>query len=466
MNNTIFIIIVVFSLLLNIIIAFYKNKNISYLTYFADPDNHNSLVISLSISGTIIGGGMFLAVGQIGYEAGTLGYVLGIIYFVGLSIIGFFSTKIRAYLDSGNHNSLIELLESSYGRHFTLQFCFINLAMYVFLLAAQFTALNQFASFTQSILHGSMIPWYLVCLTVIIIFIYPIIGGLRKDIITDIFQVILIFIASLIIIWKVYDSSVYMSFWNNLSHAQITGTGYGILFLLGSIIFLTPSFLIRMDMWQRIRSSRDSDASKKGFIYAGIISAFFYFFFSTLGMLAYTSKLNGPKYATLELILYLFQNPFLLAIIMGSFFAAVLSSADTFINVSSVFMTRLVFPDLWQKKDQMNFEKKLLLRSRIIGFVLVIIALFLAFTSSDFVDLLVGAFSLILIFLPSILGLFLESWRNKTAANWSSGISFAIFCSLFFFWNPKLAFAPAVLISFILYSGILASHHRTTIQNK
>lgn len=456
MNNYFFVGIVVVIISFNIVLAFVRRKGITFSVYAADPNKHGIWAITMTLTGTIVGGGMFLAVGQIGYEAGTAGFVLGLVYFVGLFIVGAFAHKIREIMDKGNHETLIDILRHYYNDKVVSQFCIINLAMYTFLLAGQFVAMFQFVQFVQKAAGIALIPWALVGLAVLSLFLYPIIGGLRKDIQTDIIQVIIIIAASIPILVNIICSGIWKSLWVNLPDSHVTGTGYGWLFIVGAILFLTPSFLTRMDIWQRIRTAKTEKDSIYGFWFAGGLSCFFFFLFTTIGMWAYSLKFTNSKFATLDLIYQQFQNPWILGLIIGAFFAAVLSSADTFINNISLFITRVTFPNLWNQKGNEQTGKTLLVRSRIFAFAFICISIVLGRIVPNFVDLLVGAFSLLLIYLPTIFGLLIvESWRNPKAAFWSSNLGVLAFLFFFFCWNPKLAFAPAVLISFITFALIL-----------
>ncbi len=460
MNSYIFVCIVTLTLLTNIILAFIRRKGFTFSIYAADPNIWNWLVIATTLTGTIVGGGMFLAVGQIGYEAGTVGFVLGIIYLVGLAIVGVFTKNIREMMDKGKHVTLIDLLKKTYSDSVVMQFCIVNLFMYIFLLAGQFVAVFQFAQFTQTATGNIWIPLSLVSIALISIFLYPILGGLRKDIQTDIIQALIVLTASGLVLVKLISSGVLKSLWTELPASHLTGSGYGVVFVLGAILFLTPSFLVRMDIWQRIRTAKTEGDSTRGFWIAGITSCFFYFFFTTIGMWAYVTKLPNSKVVTLDLINQQFQSPWVLGIIMGAFFAAVLSSADTFINNTSLFATKIVFPSLWNQKSQKSSDRSLLIRSRVFAVIFIIVSIVLGYFVPNFVDLLVGAFSLLLIYLPTVLGLFVENWRNPRAALWSSNTGVLLFVALFFGWNPKLAFAPAVIISIIVFVSIQVTTKR------
>lgn len=454
MNTGVFAGVVATIILSNMLVAFWKRKDITFSVYAADPNKHNSLIIATSLTGTIVGGGMFIAVGQIGYEAGTAGYILGIIYLVSFVILGFLVKPIRQMMDEEDADTLLDLFGSTYGNRTTTQFCLVNLIMYIFLLAAQFVGLFLFARYIQTLTGILWLPWSLVSFAIVTIFLYPIIGGVRKDIRTDVIQLSVVCLASLILLYSIFNKGILTSMWVNLTPSHISGTGYGLVFIIGAIIFLPTSFIVRMDIWQRIRAAESETASKHAFWIAGIASCFFYLLFTTLGMWAYVLKLPMGSYCSLELINQQFKNPVLLGLIFGGFFAAVLSSADTFINNSSLFLTRIVFPKSWSQKNQNSTALFLLRRSRILGITLIILSLALASVIPNFVDLLVGAFSLLLIYFPPILGMFIPKWRDERAAFWAPNLGLLLFVILFFTWNPKIAFVPSVALSIIAFASI------------
>ena len=90
----------------------------------------------------------------------------------------------------------------------------------------------------------------------------------------------------------------------------------------------------------------------------------------------------------------------------------------------------------------------------------------LAIAVGDIVDLFVGVFSLLLIYLPMTLGIFVEQWRNEKAAFWSSSVGFLVFWPAFFLWNPKEAFVPAVVVSIAIFVLILAIERNKAVPHR
>lgn len=451
MNEIVFAITVGFLLTINIVIAFIRKKGerFTLLTYAADPNKNNFIVIALTLTGTIVGGGMFLAIGQMGYEAKYIGILLGVVYLFGLFIFGIYTKKIRNQMKKQNVFTIIDFMSANYDKKVVALFTVINFFMYLFLLASQFVAIFQFLSYIELKFIISSIPYILVCLAIISLFLYPIIGGIRKDIQTDIIHMITIFITSGLIIYQLikHNAVTEVFFTNHFTNPPTNN--YGVVFIIGAILFLTPSFFVRMDMWQRINTAKTDRDARIGFWIAGILSFFFFVMFTLIGSYANVIKSESGQFASLNTIYSLYNNPIAIGFIIGGFFAAVLSTADTMINNVSIFAIKLVTPKL-NFSSHGNDNNRFLNYTRFSAVLLTIISIIISFIVPNIVDLIIGAFSLLLIFFPTILGL-LRKHNNSNAAFYSALASFILFLILFFFWNPKIAFVPPVFISFLIY---------------
>lgn len=463
MNTWAFVLVVAATIVLVNVAAFARRSERGFRTYFADPNHHRSIPIFLSTVGTIVGGGMFLAVGQIGYEAGITGIVIGVSYLVGLSLLAVFAPALRKALAQHDCVTLIDLLETSYSKRVATLFSAVSACMYFFLLAGQFVALYEFAHYAESLTSAVWVPWALVALGGTSMLLYPVIGGLRKDISTDVFQVVLVIGATVGLMWLFLDDPHASGMWTTLPAEHLSGVGnsergYGPLFLVGVLVFVPGLFLVRNDMWQRIGAAKSARHLRLVFVSAGACSCLFYIAFTLIGMWALDSGIPSPKTATLDMIVRSSPGPWVLGLMIGALFAAVLSSADTFVNNASGFLTRIARPFDWARmRDDAN-NRKLLVWSRCFAFLIVLVGATLAWVSRDIVDLLVAAFSLLLIFLPTVLGTFLPAWRRESAAYYGSWAGLLLFGVLFFAWSPKLAFAPAVLVAILVYGAIVRFH--------
>ena len=451
MNNYVFAGMVLLILIVINIVAFYFRDKTSWDIYEADPDKHGFWAILLSLLGTIVGGGMFLATGQMGYEAGIVGYLWGIATFVGFFLVALVVPKLRKILEDTQRNSIVELVEFNFSKRVSRLFCFIGGLIYFFMLAGQLVALKDFCSFAVVLTGSKYLPWALVGAGVLCMFLYPIIGGLRKDITTDSIQVGIIIVAALIIFINLVDNGNVKNMWQTLPSKYLSGTGYGIIPSVGILIFMPGLFLVRTDILQRIKSGHSTIVVSSAMIIAGIGALLFYVLFTTLGMYALSVHSKSGNTASLDMIHLLVVGDYKVSFIIGAFFVAVMSSADTFINNISILLARMVTPHSGEFPVPDALKKKLLKRSRIIAFGAIILALVIAFVSNNFVDLLVGAFSLLLIFMPIIIGIISQRYVTEKGAYYSSLAGGLIFLTLFFTWDPKYAFVPAVLISIPMY---------------
>lgn len=453
MNIAIFSAVVLATLILTNIIAFLGRGKNTFLTYSFDPNSHITLRIALSMIGSIVGGGMFFGVGQIGFEAGITGYMIGISSLVGLFIAGTLSPQFRKAMQEEGVNNLIDLIERKFSARVAVAFSLVNGIIVFFFLAAQFLALYRFATFVSFDMGYGWIPWMLVFVVFVTLLFYPIIGGLRKDITSDCVQVTLIACMAIYFVFLFCSEKTFYTMWATLPVKHLTGAGYGVVFLIG-VAFLYPAiFLVRMDVWQRIGAASDDRAATSAMKVAGVGSLLFYILFTSLGMWAYSTGITDAQNATLNIIAKVSSNPLIFGLVIGSLFAAVLSTADTNINNASLFFTRLLFPEQWRvalaKENTSNHT--LLLKSRLLGLFLTFLSAGLAWESQDLVELMVGAFSLLLIFFPTVLGLLYPPWKSEKGAFF--GVVLGVLCFLisFFTWNRKMAFLPGIAISALVY---------------
>ncbi|MDQ3563911.1 MAG: hypothetical protein M3436_07145 [Pseudomonadota bacterium] len=146
MNNWAFAGIVVGTLVVTNLFGLLRRGSTTFRIYSADPKNHHPVAIAISLLATIVGGGMFLGVGQIGHEAGVVGFIIGAVYLVGMSLFGAFAAKIAKVMDETEADTMLEVIEKRFSRRMAIQFSVVCLVMYFFLLGGQFVALYSFAA--------------------------------------------------------------------------------------------------------------------------------------------------------------------------------------------------------------------------------------------------------------------------------------------------------------------------------
>lgn len=450
METLLLIIGVIAYLIISIFIGLWKSKGINLADFIASKNSIGFWAILLSLIGTIVGGGMFFAVGQIGFEAGILGYIIGLTYIPAFILMGLAIPKIRNFFKNKNYLTLIDLIDGEYkNKKTTFAFAIVNFFIYFFMLAAQFLVLGTFLNYFAGIKLTYSILLIAMIIAGLNIIIYCVVGGIRKDIATDIFQMIMVSLGSLFLIFLLFKPSTWANI-STLPKTYFTGLGYGSIFLIGAIIFLIPLLFVRLDFWQRIIAAKNEKIAKKAFFIAGFLSFLFYFIFTTIGMYAKGLGIEGAKIATLNTITQVFTGiPFVIIIL--AFLAAVMSSADTMLNVATVSFSRMFKRKIWHKYLETQEHSKYLLRIVKVSALLIgLFSVIIAFLIPNIVDLLVASFSSLLILAPATFALLFSKKPNSNAAFYSIVLGFITFLILFIF-IPKEAFVGGIIISILTY---------------
>jgi Na+/proline symporter len=155
----------------------------------------------------------------------------------------------------------------------------------------------------------------------------------------------------------------------------------------------------------------------------------------------------------MEILTKLFSGT-LYSVVLFGVFAAVMSSADSFLNVASINFSKLIFSKKWEKYgDNNQSEKSLLASTKTIVVIVGIISIIIALIVPDIVDLFVASFSLILILLPATISAIFFDRPNSRKAFYSILGGFLTFGAIFMFFPGlrKMAFFPALLLSILLY---------------
>jgi solute:Na+ symporter, SSS family len=410
-------------------------------------------LLAMTLVATYVGGGLTTALIHFGYKGGVVGILIGISYSLAFIFLGGLSGVIKKMSVNHGFVSFADFIEHTHGLMCSRIVRVIYFFVFLVFLAAQFVALGM----VLKVLYNT--PFNLIVITsALVIIAYTALSGLRGVIFTDAFQLaILGLILFAFILPRTLDGGLLK--FNSLPPGFLNGLEMGPVFALGTLLFSGLSLLVRIDAWQRILAARDAETARKGFVWAGIIILPFFVGYTLIGMDAY---LIDPTLTTEDGVIssvfhHYFSNPWALALVSLSFLAAIVSSADSILNVLAVNMTR-DWPSLkkyWAelKTDGQQSErtnKALLKAVRIFTLVIGLLGLALALLSPHIILLIVGGTSGMLVFLPVTLGgLILK--QPKPSAGITSvlcGISSLLVLMWFI---PTMAFVPALLFASIAY---------------
>ena len=488
---------IVVYLILILVLSLRHVKTTDMESYLVNNRKTKTFPLVATTLATFVGGGTSMGLMAMGYESGLAAVGIGVAYVIGFFILSRFAAKMN---ETGRRETLYsfpQYLNNRYtnpddpkfARLFSSAVSGTNIFIFFFLLSAQFVgmaALLKFA-FTIDYIPAAIIS----CLVVIG---YTAIAGMSGVIITDMIQfLIIIFMIIAIFIPGIYEDTEGLTRLNELPANMLNGTFYGWAFLIALPLFLSPSVLIRMDLWQRILAAKDGKTAKRVSIISGLGMLPFYIIFPLVGMtlrivLGDTIEPNDVTYLFLERhsdiglhflnaidVTNVFMKQhiaeFILGFVVVGLMSALMSSGDSFLNLVSISAVRDFAG--WRKKASLTDKKHVYKQIRIATVIFGLVALAMALVLPKIVDLMVVGIATIVIFVPvTFLALIKDDvYKYRMAAIYSIISGFVV--NLFFFvwgtlspdqFQAKSSFIPAFIVaSLVLLVGVKLA--KTVLQN-
>lgn len=435
--------IIILFLLITLSIGLRLKKKITLDDYWVNRRSTRTFVLFCTMLSTNIGGGTVVGVVSMGYIGGLAGAILGCSYALGLILVALIAPSIKKIGDKYECYTLPDFLALRYNQWCRGIGSFVNLIVFFFFMAAQFTALGTFVK----ILTGWAFITSLI-IAAVIIFAYSYVGGLKNDFRTDVFQFFVILLLLFILFPLLVIKAQGFSSLTTLPIGYFTGTAFaGVAFIIVAFLFLGPSIMVSMDIWQRIFAAIDEKTAKRSMILSGIFILPLFFIFALIGMFAKILFPEiDPNMASAQVITSVLPLG-LIGIAFCGFLAALMSTADSMLIVASTTITRDFYHGFINKKA--SKEHLLKLSHRVTLFV-GLLGLVIAIAIPSVIQLIINAFSSLAILLPATIGgLF---WKRATskAACWSILSGFLTIIILMWI-IPKIAFIPGILISIIVF---------------
>ncbi len=234
--------------------------------------------------------------------------------------------------------------------------------------------------------YGFGIPgYYGVIIAGIIIGMYSALGGVKSVTFTDVVQLLTFAI--------IIPTLAYIIFSNLSNHEMLLNTvksnelfNYkevfdftnqkSFSFLLLFLFFLIPG--INPAFFQRISMSKNVAQVQKSFIVAGFACLFITGMMSFVGVLILSDNPNLPSKEVLNYLLYNYSYVGLRGMIMAGIMAMIMSTADSFINSTSVLIVNDLFKPLKIKLSNNN-----LFVAKISSLIIAALSIMLALTGDD-----------------------------------------------------------------------------------
>lgn len=460
-------IVLVISFLVIIVWGAFIGKKIRLSEYSSNRSKGKTKDIFFTLMGSLVGGYMFFGLTAIGYEAGSVAIAIGIGYCVGLFLLAVSVPKIKQMMDKYDCDTMDDFIGARYGIKVQTLVTVTNFIFFIAVVAAQFVAMMSYLS----VVSPNISKWLPLLATFVVIF-YTALAGYKGVILTDFPQFLVLSLAAVILLVMLLLNTPW-SLVSTLSKSHFSPTGYGIIFLIGALLLFPLTLYSRSDLWQRISYASSPKYAKRAFLLTIPFLLFFYIIFAIIGIVsrAHLGPGINPEasgLATFSKILSSTQSPIfselLLIIVSLGIFAALLSTADTNLNIGSVALTKLIFIKGWKNySDKYSYEsrfigdvsieeKGLITKIKIISAILGILALILAFLIPDIVDIMVACASILMIFLPAVFSALFKGhsiWQAAYASIFLGLISFILLA--FTLPNYKIAFVPSGIIAAIIY---------------
>jgi SSS family solute:Na+ symporter len=429
--------------------------------YLVNNRKTRTLPLVFTTLATFVGGGTSIGLMAMGYESGFAAVGIGVAYVIGFFILARFAGKINAegakksiyslpgylnlhYTDSGHR---------SHARMFAAVVSGVNIFIFFFLLAAQFVGMASLLRYAFEI--GYVPAAIISCLVVIF---YTALAGLSGVILTDMIQfVVILLMIILLFIPGIWHDTQGLDRLSELPATMRNGTHYGILFLVGLPLFLAPSVMVRMDIWQRMLAARNPATARRTSIISGMGMLPFYIIFPLVGMAV---RLTITQDAAPRDVAYLFidrhSTEFVLGFAVVGLLSALMSSADSFLNIISISAVKDLLASGRGKKRSSGAVRRSV---RITAVAFGIIALLMALVFPRIVDLMVVGLGTIVIFVPiTVLALTHRSvHRWRMAALYSILSGFVVNLG-FFVWGitapvqfeAKASFIPGFIVALLV----------------
>jgi solute:Na+ symporter, SSS family len=445
------ILIIVIYLVLILYIGF-SSRHLGGFREFAISHGHYGwLVICCTLSASFIGGGFstgnaakVFSNGMV-YSVALLGFSLQI-----MLVALFIAPRIKFFPDA---LSVGDIIEPAYGKKARVITGAFSMLICAGILGAQIGALGAIFNvfFGVSPVIGIMIGCG-------IIFFYSTIGGMTAVVRTDVLQFILLMIGMpLLFLMGVNACGGWSAFASNIpaGHLQIVGdkiplTAFASLFL----VFLLGETLVPPYV-QRLLLGRSADETSRGNFWSGVISAPFFLISGGIGLIALQLNPDISSNLALPEVIRVVLPVGLSGLIISGVISIVMSSADSFLNASSVALVQDVIKPL---RRQPLSERNALIIARMTNLITGSVALLFAFMIPNVLDILIAAYDY---WAPTVLVPLIAVLLGKKVSGASFYAAVIAGTATTVLWNKVLSspygiqgFIVGTLLSFIVFTAV------------
>ncbi len=318
----------------------------------------------------------------------------------------------------------------------------------------------------SAILLNTMMGWSIelsILVTATVVGIYTVSGGLSAVVMTDVVQLIIMYLGGFVILGLGFYQ---IGSWSNLvekitslgpayqNHFTMvlpadtttpypwTGILFGLTFVLANAYWIGSQSIV-----QRALGAKDEWNAKAGFLFGAILKIFIPVLIIFPGIIAlalYPNIADGDQ--AVPIMLKKMLPPGLTGLIFAAFFAGLMSSVDSVLNSAATLFTKDIY-EVFIKKDAS--DRHYLYIGRLVTLILLIMGVITAPISKFFPGMYVYVQTLLSIFQGPTLGILLLGMLWKRTTQWGglaglvggiciSGFLFAFKSSFFHIQEPFL----------------------------
>ena len=381
------IIIVGIYLTLVLVLGLYSSRKVtSSKEFISGGGQYKALAIFATLTASFIGGGFTTGLAEKTFTYGIV-FILAI---WGFSLKEYLISKfIAPKMDQFKDKAVTtgDIMEISFGKSAKIFTGIASILVCGGIIGAQFLAcgniLNILLGLPQT--TGSL-------LVAAIILIYSSLGGLRSVVIADILHLsVLITVLPLVMFFGIHYAGGMEKIIATLPETHLEPFGK---IGFGSFIIVFLSFFFGETLIppyvQRLLIGKTANETAKGTLYSSLISLLFFAIIGIIGLSAYVIDPTLEAHKALPFVIKTTMPVGLKGLAIAAMIAVVMSSADSFLNATSIALKKDILQPLGFTFDQ-NPSKDLL-ASRLITLILGVIAITASLLSTSTLDLLLYSY--------------------------------------------------------------------------
>lgn len=373
------IVISIYLALLILVVLRSRIKGMTMKFFAIDKQRTTSLLVFATLSASFIGPGYTLGLTEQGYQTGLLFLFVYLGFTLQTILIGsFIAPKLRNYEGAFTVGDILGFHYGKLSRVFTGLISMLYCAGIVGIVA-------KVSGLLLEATMGIPFIWGVIISTIIVV-LYSTLGGMRTVLFTDMFQFSMLTLAvaffcitvfikapSLdIIITKLPES--FNNPFEGITFIHFIGLFAG--FFLGET--LVPPYTNRAFV------SKDNKSAKKGFIWSGVFSLFWFSMVIAIGIYAKALFPNINPSDSFILMANTYLPIGLLGFLMVAIISIIMSTQDSYLNAASVSFIRDIYETFRKEKS----DKELLLYSKIATFIIGTLGIIFALRGSGIINAL------------------------------------------------------------------------------